>query len=301
MNIVFFGTGPFGLPALEALLKSGHRLEAVVTSPDKPSGRSLIPTPSVIKTWAKGHAIPVKDFGKGEIPQAQIFVVIDFGFILKEDLLKIPFLGALNVHASLLPKYRGAAPIQRAILNHEKKTGVSVIQMTPRLDAGDVIVHKETAIGPLEDAPALETRLAALGAEALLEALKKIEEKTANFSPQNEKEATLAPKISKSEGHIHWNEDSAAVVDHVRAMAGWPVAFCFHKGKRLMVLEAKPVQPFMDGSPGMVDVSPDRDRLIVSVVGGAVELLRVQLESKKAMSVREFLKGYPLQSGDMLE
>ncbi len=310
MNLVFFGTGAFGLPSLEALRESGHRILTVVTGSDKPQGRTLKPAPSPIKAWALAHDIPVLDFSK-ETPElieslkkmdADAFIVISFGALLKEGLLSVPKLGAFNVHASLLPRYRGASPIRAAILNGDAKTGVTILRMTRRLDAGDVLVQKETPIDPRENATELEARLGNLGAEALLEALDTLKNRTAHFIPQNENEVTIAGKTAKEDGRIDWSHPTKRVLDRIRAMAGWPGAFSLYKGKRLKLLEAvisdlssKQVKP------GTVDVSPNRDVLRVRTGDGWVGLLRVQQESKRPLSAKDFLKGASLQSGEMLE
>ena len=311
MTLVFFGTGAFGLPALEALLGSPHRVLAVVTAPEKPRGRHLKKSVSEIKSWATAHGLPVLEFSRGDESGLQkaikrlgpdALVVISFGVILKEDLLKLPALGALNVHSSLLPRYRGAAPIRRALLNGEQKTGVTVMRMTARLDAGDILIQKNLSVDPEENAVGLEKRLAFLGAEALLESLKSLEDKTARFVPQNESEATYAAKIVKEEGRIDWAQGAEAVLNRVRAMAGWPGAFTFLKGKRLVILEArKAAETSKAQAPGKVDVGLEKNFLKVAVSDGWVELTHVQLESKKALTASEFLKGTSLQSGDFLE
>lgn len=311
MNLIFFGTGVFGLPSLGSLHRSEHRILAVVTGTDKPQGRDLKPAPSRIKSWALEHGVPVLDFSK-ETPEfietlkkmnADVFVVISFGALLKEGLLDLPTLGAFNVHASLLPRYRGASPIRAAILHGDEKTGVTVLRMTRQLDAGDILVQKEISIDSRESAPDLETRLGGLGSEALLEALEALQNKTARFIPQNQREATIAGKITKLDGHIDWNQSTKRVLDRIRAMAGWPGAFSLYKGKRLKVLEAaassRPLKKQV--KQGTVEVSPAKDAVHVRTGDGWVDLVRVQLESKRPLPAKDFLKGASLQSGEMLE
>ena len=310
MNLVFFGTGIFGLPSLEALHRSGHRILTVVTGTDKPQGRTLKLVPSPIKSWALEQGVPVLDFSR-ETPElvenlrkknADVFVVISFGALLKEGLLSVPKLGAFNVHASLLPRYRGASPIRAAMLHGDAKTGVTVLRMTLRLDAGDILVQKETPIGSRENASELETRLGKLGSEALLEALQALQNKTARFIPQNENEVTLAGKNAKEDGHIDWSHTTQRVLDRIRAMAGWPGAFSLYRGKRLKLLEAATSSlPLNQLKPGTVNVSPGRDKAHVRTADGWIELLRVQQESKRPLSAKDFLKGASLQTGEMLE
>ncbi len=311
MKIIFFGTGRFGLPALEALGRaSKHRVVGVVTLADKPKGRHLKRGPSAIREWAQERQIPVTEFAKDSLAliqdtlgrmNADIFVVISFGALLPESLLEIPKLGSFNVHSSLLPLYRGAAPIRWALRNGDAKTGVTVMKMIGRLDAGDILLQKETAIRPEDDAVTLEERLSEFGSQALLESLELLEKKNACLIPQEEPRATYAPKIAKEDGHIDWKQNSRKVVDQIRAMAGWPNAFSFHQGKRLLVLESKIFSESGRGDPGLVTASSPKEGLRVSALEGSVELLRLQLESKKPLPAKEFLKGYPLKAGEFLE
>ncbi len=312
MNIVFFGTGSFGLPTLEALghAQKGHRVVAVVTLADKPKGRHLKVGPSAIKEWAQKHQVPIVQFAKDRLVtttdtlgrmSADIFVVISFGALLPESLLRVPRIGSFNVHSSLLPLYRGAAPIRWAIMNGDAKTGVTVMKMNNRLDAGEILLQKETAIRPEDDAVTLEKRLSELGSQALLESLDLLEKKAVRFVPQEEARTTYARKIVKEDGHIDWKKNSRNVLDQIRAMAGWPNAFSFHQGKRLLVLEAKLCSSAGRGDPGLVTASSLKEGVRVCALEGSVELLRLQLESKKPLPSKEFLKGYPLKAGEFLE
>lgn len=310
MNVVFFGTGAFGLPSLEALRKSPHHLLTVVTGVDKPQGRDLKVGSSPVKLWALEHGVPVLDFKK-ETPEfvetlkkmsPDVFIVISFGALLNEGLLNAPKLGAFNVHASLLPRYRGASPIRAAILGGDLRTGVTVLRMTRQLDAGDILVQKETPIDTHENALQLEERLAVLGGEALLEALDALQNKSARLIPQKESDVTLAGKITKEDGRIDWSRPSKQILDRIRAMAGWPGAFSSHQGKRIKLLEAAACEiPSKTAKPGTVELSSAKDALYVRTGDGWIELLRVQLESKRALQTKDFLKGASLQSGQMLE
>lgn len=311
MTLVFFGTGSFGLTALEALASAKHSIQAVVTSPDKPKGRRLRENPSDIKKWAMAYKIPVIQFGKGDEPRVQeelrrleteVFVVISFGVLLTEELLRLPRLGAFNVHASLLPRYRGASPIRSAILDGENRTGVTVMRMTARLDAGDILLQEAAEIDASDDAVTLEKKLSTLAGEALLESLKRLQEGTAHFVTQDEASATYAPKIRKEDGLIDWTYGTHSILNRIRAMVGWPGAFAIHQGKRLALLAARKADlPRKPEAPGQVLLGPERNFFLASASDGWVELTRVQLESKKPLEASDFLRGYSIKTGDFLE
>ncbi|MBI2095715.1 MAG: methionyl-tRNA formyltransferase, partial [Candidatus Omnitrophica bacterium] len=261
MRILFFGTGGFGLPALDFLKDSPQDLLGVVTSPDKPRGRNLKTAPSPVKAWALARGIPVLGWEslKGEAPRrvlknagADLFVVADYGLLLPEELLAIPKRMALNIHASLLPRYRGAAPIQWAILNGEKTTGVTVFKMTAALDAGDILIQKEAEISPEEDAVSLEKKLSEIGGLALSEALSRVGRGEVSFVPQDERQVSLARKITKEDGRIDWSGGARRIRDQVRALAPWPGAWTFYEGKRILVRQASLGReiPAAECSPG---------------------------------------------------
>ena len=312
MNIVFFGTSEFGLPAL-AVLKNSHSLAAIVSTPDKPSGRNLRMRQSPVKRWAAVNDIRCLDYLRENasllIAQLQemrpdLFVVIAFGGILPADLLTLPRLYSLNVHASLLPKYRGAAPMQYALLKGDKETGVSVMRMIERLDAGDVLLKKKIAVGPDENIQELGERLSILGAETLMETLGQIEHGNAKFTVQDEAQATYTKKISKSDGKIDWRLPASEIHDRVRAFAGWPGSHFFFRGKRIVVWRTELSAPVPGTflAPGTVMDLSQRDGLAVAAGGGTSLCLReLQLEGKKQLLWREFAKGFALQAGDVLE
>lgn len=309
MKLVFFGTGPFGAPTLEVLASSRHKISAVVTSADKPRGRGLSPSPSPIKALAGKLGLETTECGAHvsdlapslDKKKADVFVVVDFGHLLPKAVLSLPRLFSLNVHASLLPKYRGAAPIQRALMAGDKETGVSVIRLTEKLDAGDVLSQKKTEIARC-DAETLHAKLAALGAQALMDSLDAVEAGHVVWTPQDETKVTLAKKISKEEAKLDWDSTPARVVGTVRALKNWPTAHFFYEGRRILALDARESSlPAGKAGPGTVLKASPAEGLIVAARGGAVELLTLQLEGRKPLPSREFLNGFRLEPGRALE
>ena len=312
MKIVFFGTGAFGIPSLEALRQSTHEILAVVTAADKPQGRSLKPFASPVKSWAAEHQTTVFHYLKlnseeavGRLKElaADLFVVIDFGIILSKELLAAPRVMAVNVHGSLLPRHRGAAPVPWTILGGDAQTGVSVIRMTEKLDAGDILVQRRTPVSAEDDAVTLEDKLSELGAEALVNALEKIEKGSAHFQVQDESLATYARKLSKSDGRIDWGKPAHEIVRHVRAMNPWPGTHTFSGGKRMIVLKAGLAEKFSvkEARPGSVIAASEKEGLVVAAGGGAVRIADLQLEGKRPLAAAEFLKGFRLATGAILE
>ena len=310
MNIVFFGTGDFGVPSLESLKRS-HSLAAVISTPDKPKGRQLRSQPSVTKAWAIANDIPTFDYDRqdpsgvlGPLKEMRpdLFVVISFGAILPGDLLTVPRLYSLNVHASLLPKYRGAAPMQYALLNGDRETGVTVMRMIERLDAGDILFQKKTPIGTEEDVLQLEKRLSALGSEALREGLDRIERGVAEFTVQDERKAGYTRKIAKNDGRMDWRLPAERLRDRTRAFLGWPGSYFFFQGKRIVVAKTRALPRNAEAPPGVVLPASGNDGLVVSTGGQSCLVLeRLQLEGKKMLPWNEFSKGFKLRPGDILE
>jgi methionyl-tRNA formyltransferase len=310
MRILFFGTGAFGLNALEAMKNSSHTLLSVVTAPDKPQGRRLQLQPSPVKQWAESNAVPVLQFQNPNsvdairalsVLNADVFVVIAFGYLLSRDLLAMPK-WALNVHSSLLPKYRGAAPIHWAILNGDAETGVTVMRMADKLDAGDILLQKKTPISPNECFDALEKRLALLGSEAITEALTMLEEDRARFIPQDERKACHARKIKKEDAILDWTQPANQLHNKIRALSRWPKAQAMYQSERLLILESSVHADEMSGAkPGCVLTASMKDGLRVATGKGVLEIKTVQAEGRKAMPVAEFLKGLPIQIGSFLE
>ncbi len=311
MKIVFFGTSAFGLPSLEAIQGSHHTISLVVTTPDKPKGRNLQLTPTPVKEWAVSHGLKVLEASKENIlsfeevlkkEAADVFVVISFGVILPKAIFSIPSVAPLNIHSSLLPRYRGPAPIHWAILNGDARTGVTVMRIAESMDTGDLLLQESTPIDDDEDEPALHARLADMGARLLLRGLVFLEEKKDFFEPQDEKLATYARKITKEDGRILWNLPAARIHNQVRALAGWPGAFTFFKDKRIIIRKAS----VADGKSapeesGRILAASAQEGLLVAAGGEVLCIEELQMEGRNRLASAAFLAGFPLKAGDVLE
>lgn len=306
MKIVFFGTSAFGIPCLEALQKE-HALSAVITTPDKPKGRNLKLQPSPAKEWALSRNIPCFEM-TSKAPQelaktleelkSDIFIVISFGVILPKNILELSKFPPLNVHSSLLPRHRGASPVQSAILSGDAISGVTIMRMVERLDAGDILLKKETPISETENHLELEDRLSKLSAPLLLQALQDLEKQRAVFTPQDESRSTYAKKISKSEGLVDWSRSASEISVKVRAYYGWPGSFTFFKKTRVILLSVSgmPGGPTPQ-KPGSV-LSADQNGLILQTGSGLLKIESLQPEGKKPMSSQDFLRGHLVKIGD---
>lgn len=303
--VVFFGSDNFATTSLEALLVAGHKVVACVTPPDRAQGRGMHVVASPVKVTADQHAIPIFQPDNihdpafaGELRQfnADFFVVIAYGKILPENLLKIPRHCALNVHASLLPKYRGAAPINWAIIHGEKETGVTVMRLNARMDAGDIVGQKTTPIADEEDAQTLRLRLAKIGAQLLVETLAIPVDKWV-FKTQDEQIVSRAPKLTKEMGHIDWAQTAVAIHDLIRGLQPWPAAHAFFDGKMIKILatESWPVIP-VPGQPGEVVEISDAG-FVVATGKGALLVKTVHPESSHAMPAVSFAAGHHLKKG----
>lgn len=314
MKLVFFGTSAFGIPSLNALKQSGFEIQAMVTVPDKPKGRHLKVENSPVKEWAIRNKIPHLEVARGqlnalreklEILKPDLFIVISFGAILPETILSIPRISSLNVHSSLLPRWRGAAPIHWAIMNGDTETGVTVIRMTPQLDAGDILVQRKTLILEDDDIFSLETRLGRLAADALLDAISLLEKKEAVFKPQDGRLATTARKLMKEDGHIEWKMTAKQIHSRIRALKEWPTTYCFYRGKRLRVIESRLVRnphiSKLTAHPGTLLKSSPDEGIWVTTGDSVLEIVQLQAEGKKAHPAAEFLRGFPLTPGQILE
>ena len=308
MKIIFMGTPDFAVGTLEAIIEAGHEVLLVVTQPDKPKGRSGALQFPPVKECAVAHGIEVFQPTKIRLEEnveflkkydADIFVVAAFGQILPKSILDMPKYGCINVHASLLPKYRGAAPIQWAVINGDPVTGVTIQQMDIGVDTGDIIVTKELAISEDETGGGLFDKLAVVGAEACLEALTQIENGTATRTPQNHEEATHVSMISKEFGNIDWNKSAAEIERLIRGLNPWPSAYTKLDGKTFKIWKAKVVDSTTEALPGSV-IRVDKGVLEVQTGNGVLSLLEVQLEGKKRMEVDAFLRGYQVEQGSFL-
>jgi methionyl-tRNA formyltransferase len=312
--IVMLGTGDFALPLFEGLHAAGHRMLSLVTQPDRPQGRDQKLIPSLIKRSAVRLGVPVLQPEKVNAPESvaaiaalapDMLVTAAYGQILSAELLSVPRLGAINLHGSILPAYRGAAPVARAIQHGETEAGVTVIQMTPKIDAGGMIAVARTPIDPDETAGELEDRLARLGAPLSLEAIEEIVAGRAEILPQDRSLVTRAPKLKKEDGVIDWTRPALEVHNLVRAMQPWPIASTTWTALpwtpagpiRVIVHKTRPVDG--DGEPGVV-LTATKDELVVAAGRGAVQLLIVQVPGKKPMTAAEFLRGRHVQPGDRM-
>ena len=305
MKIVYMGTPDFAVAPLEAILRAGYEVTAVVTQPDKQKGRGQEVAMSPVKECALKHGIPVfqpdKIKEKDNVEQlrtyeADIFVVAAFGQILSEEILRMPKYGCINIHASLLPSYRGAAPIQWSILNGEKETGVTIQQMAKGVDTGDILSRVIVPIAEKETGESLFDKLMQAGAELLVETLPRIEQGTIVPVKQNEELATYAGKLEKNMGEIDWAKSAVEIERWIRGLNSWPSAYTHYKGKTLKIWEADvlPAKNEKTCSAGTV-VGVLKDSFDVLTGDGILRVKSVQLEGKKRMPVKDFLLGYDIQ------
>ena len=302
MRIVFCGTGDIGLPSLKVLADSArHELVGVISQPDRPAGRDLRPRPPAVKTEALARGIPVvqperirKDFSALTAWSPDLMVVAAYGQILPQAVLELPRLGCLNLHASLLPRHRGASPVQAAILAGDAETGVTAMYVDEGLDTGDILLSHRIPILPAETAGELHDRLAELAPAVLLESLGLLETGSAARVPQDAALATYAPKLGRQDGRLDWREPAGLLARRVRAMCPWPGASARLAGAVLKIHSAQ-VSPEC-GIPGTV-LSAGPEGICVAAGEGSLVLREVQLEGKKRLSAADFLRGFPLLAG----
>ena len=307
LRIVFFGTPSFAMPSLEALLKSRHEVVGVVTQQDRPRGRGQKTSEPPVKTRAQGAGVPVlqpdrlRDLGFLEAlarVAADLGVVAAYGKILTDQVLATPRLGLINVHASLLPRYRGAAPIHRAVMNGELETGVTIMRMVKALDAGPMLTSVTRRIDPDETSAEVERDLAKLGAAALLETVEALAQGPVDEIPQDEASATYAARLTKEEGAIDWVRPAVVVHNLVRGLHPWPHAFTFYRGRRLIVVRSA-VLPAPAAPPGAI-LEAAGDHLHVATGHDAIAIREIQVEGKRPMATRDFLAGHEVSLGDRL-
>lgn len=307
-RILFMGTPQFAVPALALLVESGYPLAGVVTQPDKPQGRGRMLQPSAVKAFALSGNLPVVqpqqaldiDFLQTlRQLEPDLIALAAFGQILPKEILNLPPMGCLNIHPSILPKYRGAAPINWAIINGEKITGVTIMQMVEEPDAGDIFLQEEVSIGPEETYDQLHDRLSHLGAELLVKTVEMIMKGTAHRIAQDGSASTYAPRLKKENGLIRWDDEAAKIVNLIRGLSSYPGAYTFLDGKKLKVFGAKAEAASPDKSPGTISVQKGMG-LIVASGNGCVRLLDVQLENKKRMRAEDFLRGFHVRPGSVL-
>ncbi|MEN3037712.1 MAG: methionyl-tRNA formyltransferase [Candidatus Kryptonium sp.] len=313
MKIVFMGTPEFAIPSLKILLENSYNISAVVTAPDEPKGRGYKLTPPPVKVFALENKLRVMQpenlrdenfINELKNLSPDLIVVVAFR-ILPPEVFKIPPLGTVNVHASLLPRYRGAAPINWAIINGEKKTGITTFFINEKVDTGNIILQKEIPIGPDETAGELHDKLAKLGAEVLLQTLKLIESGSVQPLPQDESLATSAPKIKKEMCQIDWLKKNAQQVHNfVRGLSPSPGAFTFFGGRLVKIyrtkLPSEQSTKLTDAEPGQIFVEKDKLYVVCSDLN-LIQIIELQIEGKKKLNADEFLRGFRIKSGEKFD
>ena len=306
MKIVFMGTPAAAVPTLERILKDGHEVVAVYSQPDRPSGRGNKISFSSVKQFAVDNGLPVFQPVKIKIPEtietfrshdADVAVVVAYGRILPETFLSAYPKGAINVHFSLLPKYRGAAPVNWAIVNGETRTGVTTMKMDAGLDTGGILLKRVTEIGKSETTPELMEKLSLLGADLLSETIAMYDELVPQ--PQDGSLATFAPMMRKEDGLITWTSSARDIANRVRGFQPFPTAFTSYQDKKLTLWKTESAEDSLSGSPGQI-VEAKGDNLIVSCGDGTLKINELQIEGKRRMSVRDFLNGTRVQVGEVL-
>lgn len=308
MRIVFMGTPEFAVPCLQKLIDCGHEITGVFTQPDKPQGRKMILTPPPVKALALENGLTVyqplkmKDGTALEMlkeANPELVIVVAYGKILPKEILEFPKYGCINIHASLLPKLRGAAPIQWSVINGCEKTGVTSMQMDEGLDTGDMLITSELEIGENETAGELHDRVSALGAEVLEQTIAALQNGELKPEKQNHAEFTYAPMLSKELSPIDWNLPAREVHNKIRGLSPWPSATAVLNGKKVKIHRSVLVSE-KGGATG--EVAENGKRLVVACGDGeCIEILSIQAEGKKAMSAADFMRGNPVNIGDKFE
>ena len=308
-TIIFMGTPDFAVPSLTALHENGQNVALVVTQPDRPSGRGRKVYPPPVKTAARGLELNVIQPGSIKTPEFEakvsgispdFIIVTAFGNLLPGNILEIPKIGTINVHASLLPYYRGPAPINWAIINGEKQTGITTMLMDEGMDTGDILLTAEELITTADTAATLHDRLAVLGADLLVKTLAAYADDTIKPSPQNHNQATYAPMLKKQDGQINWQQPAETIEPFIRGMTPWPGAFTFHGKNRLKIFKAIPVEKSIEVPAGTV-LSSFPDELEIATGKDALAILEIQGPSGKRLQIKDFLRGYKIEPGARLK
>jgi methionyl-tRNA formyltransferase len=307
LRIVFFGTPEFAVPTLDALLRSRHPVVGVVTRPDRPRGRGQKTTAGPVKARALAAGLPIlqpermKDqsfLDALAALRADLGVVAAYGKILTEAVLATPRLGMVNVHASLLPRYRGAAPVHRAVIAGDIETGVTIMRVVKALDAGPMLAKVTRPIAPDDTSDEVERELASLGAGLLVSTVEALAENRVSETAQNDAEATYAQRLTKDDGVVDWARSSVDLHNQIRGLHPWPHAFTFARGQRVILHRSTPVAgDALAGPPGSV-LEATADRMVIATGAGALQILVIQAEGKRPMMARDFLAGHPLAPGD---
>ncbi len=311
MRIVFMGTPDFSVPTLKSLVEAGHQVAAVVTQPDKPKGRGKAYQLTPVKEQALAYGIPVYQPVKVRDPEfvktieelaPEVIVVVAFGQIIPKSILDMPRYGCVNIHASLLPKYRGAAPIQWAVIDGERESGITTMMMAEGLDTGDMLERVVVELEPKETGGSLHDKLSLAGAQLILSTLEKLQAGTAVATPQTGEGTCYAKRLTKELGDIDWSDSAAAIERLIRGLNPWPSAYTSWNGKTIKIWMGE-VIPQGDGEkakPGQV-VRCDKHTLLVQTGEGLLSVKELQIEGKKRMDVEAFLRGYPVQEGAVFE
>jgi len=308
MRLIFLGSPAFAVPSLEKLIEAGHQVLAVVTQPDRPKGRRHELTPPPVKDAALRHGIPVLQPERIKQPEnlerlanlkPEAMVVVGYGQILPQSLIDLAPHGIINVHASLLPKYRGAAPVQWVVLRGETVTGVTTMRIDAGLDTGDILLQRETSIGPDETAEELSARLAVMGAELLVETLEGLERGAIVPRKQDHDAASYAPMLGREDGLIDWNRPARAIYNMVRGLVPWPGAWTWFRERRFHIWKARLDEDPATGPPGSL-CARGRRLMINCGEGSRLEALEVQWEGKKSMPAEAFINGHHPVDGEML-
>jgi len=308
-NLIFMGTPDFAVPSLKALFKNDYNILTVVTQPDRPKGRGrkIIPPPVKKAAQRFGYDViqPVSQKNKDFLDtifslKPDMFIVVAYGHILSKNILTIPKTSAINLHASLLPKYRGPAPIQWAIINGEKETGVTTMLMDHGMDTGDILLSSKEKITAVDTSATLHDRLAVLGADLLITTLKSLENNDINPIAQNHASATYAPFLKKGDGRIVWGKNAEQIASFIRGMTPWPGAFTFYNNKRLKIFSAKPVSIKVSDAPGTV-IKGFPDELRITTGKGALSVIEIQGASGKRLLIKDFLMGNQMPPGTVLK
>jgi len=309
LRIVFFGTPAFAVPTLRALLASRHPVIGVVTQPDRPRGRGQQLQPGPVKILAAGHGLPVlqplkmRDEGFLDALRAwqpDLGVVAAYGRILTDALLAVPRLGTINVHASLLPRWRGAAPVHRAVMAGDRESGVTIMRVVRELDAGPMLDVATRPIADDETSAEVEPALASLGAARLVSVVDRLAEGPIPEQPQPAEGVTYAERVTRADSPIDWSRPAKALHDQVRGLHPWPLATTALGGQRLIVVRSAAAPEGPEAAPGTV-VEAAGDRLVIAAGSGALRLLEVKPEGRRVMTAREFLAGHPIRVGARLE
>jgi len=306
IRMIFMGTPEFALPSLKKLIKTGYNIVAVVTQPDRPKGRGRKIKPAPVKELALKYGLEVLQpekirdsefLEKIREKRPDFIVVVAYGQILPKGLLEIPKFLSINLHPSLLPKYRGAAPIQWAIMNDEKITGVTVIRMTEKMDAGPILLQKEVPILPDETAGSLHDRLSEIGADLLIDAIEAVVDGKIEEREQDESKATFAPKMDRSLSKIDWEKSAKEISARIRALDPWPGAVSYIKDKEIKLFSSSCIDNEYKGVPGRVNFI-DEEGVLVETVKGIVLIKEFQIPGKRRLKAKEFLKGFSIKKGD---